>query len=59
MDDTSRHLAPVLCGRSRTATGGWLDLQQPSSNRNNDGVGSVIGLELVDQIPDVEIDRGF
>ncbi len=34
-------------------------MQQPSPNCNNDGMGSVFGLELVDQIPDVEIDRGF
>jgi hypothetical protein len=59
MDDKSRRLAIVSCERSRTATGGWLDLQQPSPNCNNYGMGSVIGLEFVDQIPDVEIDRGF
>jgi hypothetical protein len=57
MDDKSRRLASV--SRVRTTAGGLLDLQQPSPNRNNDGVGSVIGLEFADQIPDVEIDRGF
>ena len=35
------------------------DLQEPSPDRDNDSMSSVVGLEFVDQISDVEIDRGF
>src|SRR6185503_5187767 len=46
---------PAVFYRSRLR----VDLQQPSANSDGDCVGSIVRAELLDEVLDMEVDRGF
>jgi hypothetical protein len=53
----SPDLVPPPCGFLQV--GSRFDVQQPAAQRDGDGVGAIVRAELVDQVLDVEVDRGL